>query len=97
SRQISLARLNGYVFRQYAEKNTSNVLSVLLVWGPAGPVSIHTPDDCYPAAGYEMLAKPIRTTLSCEQLGEQAELFTAKFRRQDIAAPQPLRIYWTWS
>ena len=41
-----------HIIRSYANKFTGVSLSFLLLYGPAEPVSPHTPEVCYPASGF---------------------------------------------
>src|SRR5262249_2268560 len=42
-----LARIDGYVMRDYLNRRTGDRLSLLIVCGRPGPISVHTPDVCY--------------------------------------------------
>src|SRR3954453_14809352 len=46
------ASYSGVLSRRYVHQRTGQVVSVVLVAGRPGPVSIHSPDYCYPASGY---------------------------------------------
>src|SRR5829696_5002011 len=43
-REVEKAEISGYLSRQYVHRPTGNTLTVLLVCGRPGPVSLHTPD-----------------------------------------------------
>jgi hypothetical protein len=70
-------------------------VSVLLVCGRPGPVSVHTPDVCYAGAGYAMEHDPTRFRPT--EIRPPAEFWTADFRRAESTAPGRLRIFWSWS
>jgi hypothetical protein len=44
--------LAGHLARRYVNRVTGESVSIALVVGRPGPVSIHTPDVCYSAGGY---------------------------------------------
>ena len=44
--------------RSYKEMTTGLGLTVLILFGPAQMVASHTPDVCYPSAGYQMVDQP---------------------------------------
>ena len=48
--------VSGTLYRRYVNR-AGQAVNVFLVCGRAGPVAIHTPNDCYVAAGYEMLSQ----------------------------------------
>ena len=41
-----------HIIRTYRDEMTGVMLSVLILYGPAGPVTPHTPQVCYPASGF---------------------------------------------
>ncbi len=54
-----IARMAGasdHLERQYTNVKTGDTAVVLVVYGLASVVSLHTPDICYPAAGYSAVA-----------------------------------------
>jgi hypothetical protein len=75
--------------RKYTHPRTGRTLSVSLTLGPAGLVSQHTPEYCYPGSGF----KPVGTTQTYAA-GESAEFRTAVYRKP---AGDALRILWAWS
>ena len=88
---VSQARLAGYSWRRYQNTATGDAVSVLLLCGRPGPLSVHTPDACYGGGGYEMAAPPRRVT------AQAAEFWTARFRKSGSATPEDLRIWWSWN
>src|SRR5689334_4408569 len=63
-KQITRAGVRGYLLRRYVHRATGRALTVLLVCGRPGPVSVHTPDVCYASAGYTMPEPPVRESLA---------------------------------
>src|SRR4051812_29210625 len=55
-RAVATAELSGYLMRRYVHRRTGEVLSVLLVCGRPGPVSVHPPEVCFGGAGYTLAA-----------------------------------------
>src|SRR4051812_35665079 len=53
-RQAVKAELSGSILRQYTHKSNGTTLTVLLVCGRPGPVSVHTPDVCFAGSGFTM-------------------------------------------
>ena len=94
---VKQARLSGYLLRRYHNPTTGDALSVLLVCGRPGPVSVHTPDACYGGAGYDMDGQPARCSLSLPAGAKPATFWTARFRKSESPVPQDLRIYWSWN
>jgi Protein of unknown function (DUF3485) len=94
--QIKGAQLSGYINRTYVDERTGARVDVLLVCGRPGPIAVHTPDVCYQGAGYHLEAAP--ATVSVETApGQSARFLMGRFVKEDVARPEPLRIYWGWS
>jgi len=86
----------GELHRRYVHRRTSQVVSIFIVCDRPGPVSIHTPDVCYEAAGYEVQSP----TTFVPQLGSDApaaQFRTARFRKKVTVDPTFLRIFWSWN
>jgi hypothetical protein len=94
-RARTVAGIDGYLMRHYTRRSTKESVSVLLVCGPPGPVSVHTPEVCYGGAGFTLTAPPARTDLALAGV-PQAPFRTALFRKEGVAAPEQLRIFWSW-
>lgn len=56
----------------------------------------HTPDRCYPAAGFEMLNEPQREVIDLAGGGE-AQFFTTTFRKSEPTGTHEERGFWSWS
>jgi hypothetical protein len=95
--QLALAEIAGCIARRYENRRTQCAVTVLLVCGRPGPISVHTPDICYTGAGFEptgpleMLSLPLGTT------GPAASFRNAVFGKASAAVPTYLRILWSWS
>src|SRR5215831_4661092 len=46
--------LPGQLYLRYVNRKSGDSITVALVCGRPGPVSIHTPDVCYGASGYKV-------------------------------------------
>lgn len=92
--EIKSARVDGHRVCRFENRRKGQALTVMLVCGRPGPVSVHTPDICYQGAGYEMVAGPDPFTLKGGP--EEARMQTATFRKEGAAARE-LRIFWAWN
>jgi Protein of unknown function (DUF3485) len=95
-RERQVAGIDGCVLRRYTHGPTGDAVSVLLVCGPPGPVSVHTPEVCYSGAGYALLAAPTRMAVTCADVPEPVPFRTALFRKEGTAASDHLRVFWCW-
>ena len=48
----------GYVSRQYENRKTGEIVTVAVLLGPAGPISVHTPDVCYSSQEFTVIGSP---------------------------------------
>src|ERR1700693_1782330 len=90
--QVAGAQLSGYLYRQYVHKPTGNTVSILLVCGRPGPISVHTPDVCYRGAGFEAAAAPLKQRIPADSPEDQGEFWTARFQKPEAFTPALLRI-----
>jgi hypothetical protein len=94
--EVAQARLAGFCWRRYRHTVSGEVISVLLVCGRPGPISVHTPDVCYRGAGYSVSAAPKRTTFRPPN-SPAGQFWTARFHKSPSAAPDNLNIAWSWN
>jgi exosortase len=95
TRAADVARL---VVASYQNPRLARKVRLFVVCGRPGPVAVHTPDVCYPSAGYTMVqASPQRLAVECEPRSAPAEFLGATFRQEDSITPDAIRIYWSWS
>lgn len=94
-RQVAKAELTGYLYRRYVHERTREAVTILLVCGPPGPVSVHTPDVCYQGAGYHLSEPQARHEVPRENQPEPVKCWIGQFQK-DGAVPDPLRIFWVW-
>ena len=92
------AGLDGSLMRFYDNSRTGRRVGLLLVCGRPGPVSVHTPDICYPEAGYEMTRRqPAKFPAHPDPRSAPVEFLQADFDQEISFPPKHLRIYWTWN
>jgi hypothetical protein len=94
--QIEKAELSGYLMRTYVNADTGVSLSVLLLCGRPGPISVHTPDVCYKGAGYELDSPQKRWPVNVGA-DKPANFWVGNFRNTEAAVHDNLRIFWAWN
>jgi hypothetical protein len=52
-----------HILRNYLDQKTGDQASALVLYGAAGAVSLHLPEVCYPAAGYQLFRGPVDRTI----------------------------------
>jgi hypothetical protein len=82
--------------RHYGPAHSGEGAVVTLISGPPGAVTIHTPDVCYPASGYRVLAGPRRQTVTLPD-GTVAAYYVADFEKRSATQRERVRVRWSWS
>lgn len=93
-RQVVKAELSGWMIRHYKHRTKGTTLTVVLVCGRAGPISLHTPDVCFVGSGYTLLSPPTPHTLAFDR---PAIFNVARFRVGVDGLADYRRTYWGWS
>jgi membrane protein implicated in regulation of membrane protease activity len=90
---LQRAGIRGSVWRTYKHQQTGSEVSILLVCGRGGPLSVHTPDVCYAGAGFKQAAPQalLKTTT------DSASFWWAPFDKPHPLVPQRLNVVWGWS
>ena len=91
--QEELARAGavGHVSRLFRNIDTKEEISAFVVCAAPHDASGHTPDRCYPGAGFEIAEAEHRQSIELED-GRTANTFTGTFRKSGTT----LRIFWTY-
>ena len=82
--------------RRYTSPGTGRSAVVTLISGVPGSVSTHTPDVCYPGAGYKTVAAPRKETVDLPG-GRTAEVYVADFEKTTATKQDRVRVRWAWS
>jgi hypothetical protein len=90
-KELERAGAVGHVSRLYRNSRTKARVSAFIVCARPHDASGHTPDRCYPGAGFEIGEAEHRQKVSLSD-GREAEAFTGTFRKTG----QTLRIFWTY-
>jgi hypothetical protein len=92
---LAMAGAVNYMARRYTNPRRDVTLTVLMLCGLPGDISLHTPEACYPGAGFTLgdTAVFTRTYGSPEH---RAEFRTAVATRAGTN-PAMLRIFWGWN
>lgn len=79
--------------RRYSNASRGQSVTVLLLGGLPGKISTHTPDVCYPGAGYSLNAPSAFNRL----VGDQTAEFRTAVATRGGTNPSVLRIFWGWN
>jgi hypothetical protein len=90
-RELERAGAAGHVSLLYRNTRSKARVSAFVVCALPHDASGHTPDRCYPGAGFSVGESEHRLTIPLED-GRKAEAFTGTF----VKSGQTLRIFWTY-
>jgi hypothetical protein len=90
-KELQRAGAVGHVSRLYRDTETNAKVSAFVVCATPHDASGHTPDRCYPGAGFEIAESEHRESIPLTT-GRSAETFTGTFRKTG----QTLRVFWTY-
>jgi hypothetical protein len=96
-RDLALSGATGCLARRYTNRSSGEVISVILLCGKPGPVSVHTPDVCYRGLGFEPVSTPSPWKSKVKTADQLAEFLTSTFRKEEPGRVTHLRIFWSWS
>jgi len=94
SREVG--KVSAYLYRRYVNQRSGAVVAVILASGRPGPVSIHTPDVCYAASGYESARWQVFAP-ALEAAVPPAQFKTAHFIKTKSAGQMHVRVFWAWN
>lgn len=89
-----LLRCDGYLNRQYWNPTTGDRISIAILFGPRGPIAVHTPEICYSSAGMQPVGERVAETIESE--GEEDQLWHLQFSPADAPAAN-LDVWYGWS
>jgi hypothetical protein len=91
---LAILRCRDHQNRVYANEETGERVSLILLVGMPGPMVAHTPETCYSSAAFDVVepARPeeIRGT------GDNADTFDRVLFRSRSVAAQLQRVYYAW-
>ena len=85
----------GDVTRSYVNEETGELVQVMVIVGPWGPISVHTPDVCFSSRAYRRVEKAKRITIA-DSTGTNSDFWAETFVTSGLEA-RNLRAYWAWS
>ncbi len=90
------AQIDGYIQRRYENTATGIAVQMLLVCGRPGPIAAHSPEVCYPGAGFEAIGSVSRQVIEpADVRAPKAEFLTAAFGKPGPAEAPRLEILWS--
>ena len=95
-RTIEQAGIKGYLLRRYENRRLGAAVTVLLVCGRPGPISVHTPEVCYSGIGYEPESATSKRVIAVAGSPRPDEFWVTNLVKPGPAAAEHLRIFYSW-
>ena len=95
-REKRMAEIVGSIRRTYRHAENGYTVSLTVLCGAAGPMSVHPPTACFEGVGYERSSGPTVTTIS-DREGERSSFNRAGFRLANSSMSDVVRVFWGWS
>ena len=93
---LARAGFSGSLARHYVNRRDGSQVSVLLVCGPPGPISLHPPEICMAGAGFEAMAATGKVLARYGSPAQTAEFWAATFRKPGPSGPTHVNVFWSW-
>jgi len=90
-RELERAGAVGHISRTFRRDSDGGMVAVFVVCATPRDASGHTPDRCYPGAGFEIAEAEHRETIPLLDR-RSAEAFSGTFRKSG----QTIRVFWTY-
>src|SRR5262249_52111471 len=91
---MAKAEAAGYVGRVFQHR-VKGEIRMILICGRPGPVSLHTPDVCFPGAGLSLDAEPERAKVALKDTSD-AQFMAARLRGSGPAR-QMIKVHWSFT
>ncbi|GAC1465104.1 MAG: hypothetical protein NVSMB9_04380 [Isosphaeraceae bacterium] len=82
------------VTRRYVNQNTGVAIEIILLYGPAVDVYLHSPEVCYPAAGYTQVGGSDERLIST--LNGKAPFRSLVYARGEETQAESQEVYYCW-
>jgi hypothetical protein len=84
----------GYISRLYVHQATGESVNVFLVFGPKGPIAVHTPEVCYSARAVSLTSA--RQSVPCDYDAQDGTIWKLGFETNTIDK-RKMSVYYGWT
>lgn len=94
--QLKIAEATGSLVRVYQHRPTGETVTVMLLCGPHGPISLHPPTVCFVGAGWELTSNPEAQNYA-DASAPQCAFWQASFARVQEYEQTRILTDWAWN
>lgn len=91
---LSLLQCYGYSLQVYQNTKTGRRVNVAVLFGPRGPIAVHTPEVCY--SGQGVISAGVRTQEVVNSASAEHSIWRVNFLSKRDSKPE-LEAYYAWS
>jgi len=84
-----------HIYRVYQHQQTGDTVTIAVIVGPPGPVSVHTPEVCYSSWEYSITGARVKTPVEASS-GQKHVLWELALKSNDLHGA-PLRVFYGWT
>lgn len=95
--QLARFGFAGGTTRSYTDLRTGATVLMTIVVGKPGPISVHTPEVCYPGSGYGVLRNRVRSPVEVGDIDAPAEFWDLRVGKPGPMGPEVLSVRYAWS
>jgi hypothetical protein len=93
-RVVNILEATGYISRVYVHQATGEAVNVFLVFGPKGPIAVHTPEICYSSRAVTQTSE--RRSVPCDYDGKEGTIWKLGFETNTIDK-RSMNVYYGWT
>jgi len=95
--QMKQTEAYGYISRRYVNRETEDVITMMLLCGRTGPLSVHSPTVCLQGTGLQVRGEQKRYSLVGDASRQVGALWSADFDADRGGERNSQRVFWGWS
>lgn len=95
--EAEIGGIDASLGRHYEHLETGEVVTVLILEGPGGPISVHPPEVCFASHGYEKESKIVQVSLPGSDAHQSQQFDMAVFRGPESTEGHRVQLFWSWS
>lgn len=93
---LRVGGIRGHVQRTYAGPGGRDPMTLMIVCGRGGPISVHTPDVCFSGAGFQQQGREKAVVVRSAD-GREDTFKVAKFKEPAGFGRGEQEVFWAWS
>lgn len=95
--QMQQTEAYGYISRRYVNQKTDDVITMMLLCGRTGPLSVHSPTVCLQGNGLQVRGDQKQYSLVGDVTRPWGRLWSADFDGERQGDRTAQRVFWGWS